>query len=433
MKLSFFGTGYVGQVNAVGSAYNGHTVLLVDIIKEKVDAINAGKPTIHEKGLEDMLRTFVLDKKTLTATTDVSQAIRETEVTFICVGTPDKGEMIDLSYIRQVAKDIGQALKEKTSFHVIVVKSTVIPGTTLQVVKPLIEEYSGKKVGKDFGLAMSPEFLREGVALEDCLHPDSIVIGTEDDWTKNILTEVYHWAPFDTITYVNITAAETIKYAKNTFLALKITFANEWANFCSKIGVDVKEIMQAIGKDPRIGSLFLRSGPGYGGSCFPKDLNAILNASIINQAPFQLLDAVVKVNSRQYLQLIKLAEKICGILDGKRVGILGLSFKPDTDDTRESPALKLISYLDVRGCHIKAYCPQGMIMAKEWLEKNRINITYAKSAKTCVQDVDLVFVPTDWKEFVPIITAMKIPTFVGHRDLIEPSNYPHIYTIGYPK
>jgi UDPglucose 6-dehydrogenase len=279
---------------------------------------------------------------------------------------------------------------------------------------------------------MNPEFLQEGIAVRNCMYPESIVIGTEDERSKEILTEVYSWAPPDLITYTGVTAAEAIKYAKNSFLATKITFANEWANFCQAIGVDVKEVMDAIGKDSRVGNQFLRNGPGYGGSCFPKDVNAIIHLGIEKQSPFQILETVVKMNHRQYLQLVHLAQKVVGNIDGKRVGVLGLSFKPNTDDTRESPALRLINYLDAHMCDVKAYCPQGMKMAREWLEANHISITYADSMEDCVADVDLVFVPTDWPEFRDIIPQITVPTFIGHRDLVDPASYPHVYTLGFP-
>jgi len=303
----------------------------------------------------------------------------------------------------------------------------------LNVVKPLVEQYSGKKAGVDFGIAMNPEFLREGVALDDCLQPDSIVIGTEDEKSKAILTEVYNWAPSEKITYVQTTVAEAIKYAKNSFLATKITFANEWANYCDQLGIDVKQVMDAIGLDHRVGKYFLRSGPGYGGSCFPKDVNAIINEGVVHHAPFQILETAVKVNNHQYLKLIVLAEKKIGNLKNKSIGVLGLSFKPNTDDTRESPALRLINYLDSLGCQIKVYCPEGIPMGKKWLEQHGIKVDYAVNAEECVKNVDLVFVPTDWPEFKDTIIRLSIPVFVGHRDLIDPSKYAHIYALGYPK
>lgn len=434
MKISFVGSGYVGQVNAAGAAYFGHDVILVDIDKTKVVSINNGKPTIFEAHLDEQLKDLVLTKKKLSATTDIITAVHDTSISLICVGTPDKGGMIDLSYIQEVSKDIGKALKEKDDFHVVVVKSTVVPGTTLKIVLPLLEEFSGKKAGKDFGIAMNPEFLREGVAWMDSIEPDSIVLGTQDEKTKAILREMYGWAPEEKFTYVGINAAEAIKYAKNSFLAMKITFANEWGNFCDAVGIDAKEVLEAIGADKRISPMFLRNGPGYGGSCFPKDVNAIVHAGQVNHSPFGILEKVVQLNQIQYLKLIDLAERVTGPIIRKKVGILGLSFKPNTDDTRESPALRIISFLVSQGCEIKAYCPQGMHMAKEWLETHRITeVQFQTDAKSCTEDVDIVLVPTDWAEFKDVITNISIPTFIGHRSFLNPAEYPHIYALGYPK
>ncbi|MHA1618833.1 MAG: UDP-glucose dehydrogenase family protein, partial [Promethearchaeota archaeon] len=343
MKISYVGSGYVGQVNAAGAAHFGHDVILVDIDEFKINSINKGKPTIFEAHLDEALHDLVINQKKLSATLDLQSAVQNTEITLICVGTPDKGGMIDLSYIQQVARDIGKVLKTKSDYHVVVVKSTVIPGTTLTTVKPLLEEFSGKKAGIDFGLAMNPEFLREGVAWMDSIEPDSIVIGSEDAKTKDILRKMYSWAPDETFTYVGINAAEAIKYAKNSFLAMKITFANEWGNFCDAVGIDSKEVLGALGADKRISPMFLRNGPGYGGSCFPKDVNAIVHAGQVNHSPFGIMEKVVQMNKIQYLHLIDLAEKVTGPIMRKKVGILGLSFKPQTDDTRESPALRIIS------------------------------------------------------------------------------------------
>jgi UDPglucose 6-dehydrogenase len=433
MKIAYIGSGYVGQVSAAGAAHCGHDVILIDVVKEKVEKINQGCPTIYEEGLDEMLAKLVKEQKKLKASENLAEAIQATDASFICVGTPDKGGMIDLSYIQEVAKAIGKALRSHQGFHVVIVKSTVIPGTTLNVVKPLLEEFSGKKAYEGFGLAMNPEFLREGVAVHDCVEPDSVVIGTQDEQSKAVLKKIYAWVPSEKVTHVGITAAEAIKYAKNSFLALKVTFANEWANFCDQIGVDVKEVMTALGKDQRISPLFLRNGPGYGGSCFPKDVNAIIHAGQILHSPFRILEEVVRVNSVQYLRLIDLAKSVMGDLSRKKVGILGLSFKPNTDDTRDSPALKIIAYLASLGCVIKAYCPQGIKMAKEWLDANHISIEYISTADATIENVDFLMVPTDWAEFKPIIQKAKCPVFIGHRDLMDVSGLPNVYALGFPK
>lgn len=434
MKLCYVGSGYVGQVNAAGAAHYGHDVILVDVDSEKVNSINNGIPTIFEKDLDELMKDLVLNKKKLKATLDLKSAIMESEISFICVGTPDKGGMIDLSYIHEVAKGIGLALKEKDDFHVVVVKSTVVPGTTLNQVKPLVERYSGKQAGKDFGISMNPEFLREGVAVDDSINPDSIVIGYQTEKTKTLMRQVYSWAPDEKFTFVGINAAEAIKYAKNSFLAMKITFANEWGNFCDQIGIDAKEVLEAIGADKRISPMFLRNGPGYGGSCFPKDVNAIVHAGVVNHSPFNILEDVVKINHNQYLRMIDLARSKVGDLTRRKVGILGLSFKPNTDDTRESPALRIIAYLISQGCEVKAFCPKGIPMAKEMLAEKRITeVTYKSSAEEVIQDVDVVLIPTDWAEFKEIIPKIQVPTIIGHRSLVDPGKYPHVFALGYPK
>jgi len=434
MKISYMGTGYVGQVSGAVSAHYGHDVWLIDIDKEKVNSINQGKPTIFEKDLDEMIYDLVINKKKLHATLDTHQAVLDTEASFICVGTPDRGGMIDLSYIQDVSKSIGLALKEKNQFHIVIVKSTVVPGTTINTVLPILEEFSGKRAGIDFGIAMNPEFLREGLAVSDNIDPDNIVIGTQDEKSKMMLKEIYSWADEKKFTFVNVTAAEAIKYAQNSFLAMKITFANEWGNYCDLMGIDAKEVLDAIGADRRISPMFLRNGPGYGGSCFPKDVEAIVQSGQVNHSPFRILEEVIAVNNKQYLHLIDLAKSKIGSISRRKVGILGLSFKPNTDDTRESPALKIISYLVSQGCEIKAFCPQGIEMAEKTLTDNRItDIKYAKSAEECVQDVEFVLIPTDWPEFRDILPKITVPTFVGHRSFVNPDDYANVFSLGYPK
>ena len=434
MKISYMGTGYVGQVSGTVSAHYNHDVILVDIDKEKVNSINQGKPTIFEKDLDEMLYDLAINKKKIHATLDTHKAVLDTEASFICVGTPDRGGMIDLSYIQNVSKSIGLALKEKNQFHLVIVKSTVVPGTTINTVLPILEEFSGKKAGIDFGIAMNPEFLREGLAVSDNIDPDSIVIGTQDEKSKKILKDIYSWAAEEKFTFVNVTAAEAIKYAKNSFLAMKITFANEWANYCDTMGIDAKEVLDAIGADRRISPMFLRNRPGYGGRCFSKDVNAIIHSGQVNHSPFRILEEVVAVNNKQYLSLIDLAKSKMGSIARRKVAVLGLSFKPDTDDTRESPALKIIPYLISHGCEITTYCPQGIKLAKEWLIDNRItDIKYAESAEECVQDVEFVLIPTDWPEFRDILPKITVPIFVGHRSFVNPDDYANVYSLGYPK
>jgi UDPglucose 6-dehydrogenase len=431
LNIAYIGSGYVGQVDAAISADKGHNVILVDVIPEKVETINSGKPTIYEQGLSEIIARTVKEKR-LSATINLAEAIKKTEISFVCVGTPDIGHRIDLSYIKQAAIDIGKALATITHYHVVVVKSTVVPGTTEDVVLPLLETYSGKKVGKDFGLCMNPEFLREGVAVQDAINPDSVVIGFYDEKSREKVASIYHWIDPKKLFFCGIKAAEAIKYAKNSFLATKITFANEWANYCETIGVDVKEVMEAIGMDRRIGPLFLQSGPGYGGSCFPKDLNAIIHAGAMVESRFRILEKVVAINSIQHLRLIKLAKKIIkkNTFDGMKISVLGLSFKENTDDVRESPALRLINELVAENALVTGFCPEGMPMAKRFLEDMRIRIQYAQTLKEAIQDAELIFIPTPWPQFSGILGKTKCPVIVGHRHFVKEPNLPNVYVLG---
>ena len=431
LKLAYIGTGYVGQVDAAISAEKGHHVILVDVIPEKVNTINAGKPTIYEDGLFEIIERNVKEKR-LSATINIAEAIEKTDISFICVGTPDIGHRIDLSYIKQAAIEIGKALAKITHYHVVVVKSTVVPGTTEDVVLPLLEKFSGKKAGTDFGLCMNPEFLREGVAVEDAINPDSVVIGSIDQKSKEKVAAIYHWIDPKKLFFCGIKAAEAIKYAKNSFLATKITFANEWANFCETIGVDVKEVMDAIGMDKRIGPLFLQSGPGYGGSCFPKDLNAIIHAGAMADSRFRILEKVVAINSIQHLRMIKLAKKVLKkrSFDGVRVGILGLSFKENTDDVRESPSLRLINELVAENAEILAYCPAGIPMAKKFLEEMHIRIQYANTIEEVIEHSEILFIPTPWQQFSYILGKTQSPIIVGHRHFMKDPMLKNVFVLG---
>ncbi|MEF8832923.1 MAG: UDP-glucose/GDP-mannose dehydrogenase family protein, partial [Candidatus Thermoplasmatota archaeon] len=275
MNISIIGTGYVGLVSGVGFAKHGHEVICVDIDEEIVDSINNSVPPIYEEGLEELLEK-VVDSGNLSATTDLESAVEKTDITFICVGTPSRKDgSIDTSAIEIAAEDVSEALDEKDEYHIVVVKSTVTPGTTDGMVKPLLES-KGKTVGEDFGLGMNPEFLREGVALNDFLDPDRIVIGGWDEKSRETIKQVYE--SFDAPKLVtDIRTAEMIKYTSNALLATKISFANEMSRLCEEVGIDVYDVMDGVGLDHRINRDFLNAGPGFGGSCFPKDVKAIKN------------------------------------------------------------------------------------------------------------------------------------------------------------
>ena len=400
-RVSIIGSGYVGLVTGIGLAELGNEVIFVDIDKNKIGLINSAEPPTYEKGLKELMQE---DKERYYATTDYYEAISKSEITFICVGTPSKEDgSIDLRYIESASRGIGEALANKEDFHVVVVKSTVIPGTTEDVVKPIIEKESGKKAFKDFGLAMNPEFLREGNAVEDFFNPDRIVIGVKDDKTKLILEELYRQFRCPKI-FTDIRTAEMIKYVSNAFLATKISFANEIGNICKKLGVDVYKVFEGVGLDHRINPSFFRAGIGFGGSCFPKDVKALIRkAEELGEEP-KILKAVIEVNEKQPLILVELLKKYVPNLRDKRIGILGLAFKPDTDDVRESRAIPIVGALIDKGAKIIAYDPKAM----NNFAKIFPQIDYAKSAQEVIDKSDAVLIVTEWGEFEKLDYSGKI-------------------------
>jgi len=342
MKIAVVGTGYVGLVSGVCLAVKGHDVVCVDSDQRKVDLIRQGIPPIFERGLEPLLRKHI--GKNLQATTDLRRAVLDSELSIIAVGTPFAGGEIDLTFIKTVSRQIGEALRDKTSYSTVVVKSTVVPGTTDGTVLPILEEASGKKAGRDFGVGMNPEFLTEGEAVEDFMHPDRIVLGGNDDQAIAALEKVY--TGFDHVEKLrtNLRTAEMIKYASNSLLATAISFANELANLGAAIGgIDTVEVMRGVHlsnylttvqpdgtrKGPGILS-FLSAGCGFGGSCLPKDVKALVAHGRKAGVPMNLLDAVVQVNEQQPRKVLDLLKKHHPSLKGVRTAVLGLSFRPDT-------------------------------------------------------------------------------------------------------
>lgn len=417
MNISIIGTGYVGLVSGVCFASLGHQVICVDVDQKKVDMINQGISPIFEKDLDALLQKHI-DR--IHATTSYEQVILNSDITFICVGTPSKenGD-IDLSYVDQVTKNIAQLLKKKDSFHSIVVKSTVVPGTTQQHVLPLLESESGKKAGIDFGVGMNPEFLREGVAIDDFLHPDRVVNGFIDDQTGSMLAELY--ADFSCpIIETSVTVAEMIKYASNCFLAAKISFINEIGNFCKTLGIDVYDVADGMGLDKRIERSFLNAGIGWGGSCFPKDTKALRSWAKQNDVPCDMIDSVIATNDHQPLELIKMIRKHFPDLKGKTIGILGLAFKPDTDDIRDSRSIPLVKELLNQKALIKGYDPQAMHHFKKVFP----DIAYCTHAKQ-VLDADAVIIATSWDEFKQLDFSGKL-VFDGRR-MLEAKKTAKIY------
>jgi len=394
MRLSIVGTGYVGLVTAACFAKLGHSVICVDIDPEKIQKINKGISPIYEQGLDNLLLTY---KERITATTEYQDAVENTDATFLCVGTPSKKDgSLDVSYLKKATQQIAAILKEKKTWHLIIVKSTVLPGTTQDLVLPLLEQSSGKKAGTDFGLAMNPEFLREGVAIQDFLTPDRIVIGSYDERSRTTLRELYKNFSCPLVE-TTLSAAEMIKYASNAFLATKISFINEIGNLCKTLGIDTYEVATGMGLDSRIGRPFLDSGIGWGGSCFPKDIDALIAWAKEIKEPARIIESVKEVNTDQPLRLVKILQKHLPKVKGRTIGILGLAFKPDTDDIRESRAIPIVKELLKQGATIKAYDPQAMDNFKALYP----TIEYCKKASDVLSS-DAILIITKWKEFTTL-------------------------------
>ncbi|MFA5303864.1 MAG: UDP-glucose/GDP-mannose dehydrogenase family protein [Candidatus Nanoarchaeia archaeon] len=395
MNLAIIGTGYVGLTSGICFASKGHTVKCIDIDSKKVELINSKISPIYEEGMAELL-SKVIGNGTLKATLDAKTAINESEVVFICVGTPSlKDGSINLDYIKQAAKTIADNLN---SYKVVVVKSTVVPRTTEDVVGKILKES-----GKEFGLCMNPEFLKEGSAIKDFLEGDRIVLGVGDKKTEEVMRKVYE--SFGQKIFVTTPrTAEMIKYANNSFLATKISFANELGNLCKKLGIDTYTVMDGIGMDDRINRKFLNSGAGFGGSCFPKDVKAIVSKGLAENEPMILLKAVLKVNELQPLKMVELLKKHINI-GGKKIGILGLAFKKGTDDLREAPSLIIIDELLKQKAEIIAYDPKAMNHAKKIFGEM---ISYAKNINEVINSSDAVLIVTEWDEFKTLDFGKKI-------------------------
>jgi UDPglucose 6-dehydrogenase len=421
LRVAVIGTGYVGLVSGVCLAEKGHAVTCVDVDAAKVAQINRAEAPIHEDGLRELLQRNVGHR--LRATTDLRRAVREADLSIIAVGTPYDGSQIDLSSIEQAAEAIGAALRDKTDYHVVVVKSTVVPGTTDGAVRAALERASGKRAGQDFGLAMSPEFLREGSAVTDFLNPDRIVIGANDARAADRMTELF--APFGDVDRVRTSnkTAEMIKYASNSLLATLISFSNEIGNLCAAVGeLDVVEVMHGVHLDRRFSPLladgrrvvpgfnsYVEAGCGFGGSCFPKDVRSLISHGVAAGVPMQILDAVVAVNERQPRQILRLLEKHFPDLAGLQIAVLGLAFKPGTSDVRESPAIPVISALRSRGATVLAYDPAAQREAARVLGTDRI--VYCQGLEEAVQTADAILLITAWGEFrrLPALIAGRAP------------------------
>jgi len=400
-SISIMGIGYVGLCTAVGFASKGYEVVASTHDVEKAVKINRGIPPFYEPKLQELLEKTLKDGSLKCLINKPDRAVLETDITFNAVGTPSKADgSIDLQHIEKSTQEIGKALSKKTMYHVVVVKSTVVPGTTQNIVKPILEKHSRKLCGSDFGLCMNPEFLREGSALEDTFNPDHIIIGEYDKTSGETLENLYrdfYGKKMPPIVRTNLSTAELTKYVNNAFLATKISFINTMANLCEKIpGADVTLVAKGIGFDKRIGRLFLNAGLGYGGSCFPKDVKALIAYSRNRGYRLELLEAIDKINENQPYKAVELCRNVLGNLKDKKIAILGLSFKPNTDDMRESRSVPIIKQLLKEGAIISAYDPIAIPVAKTIFESN---IQYAYSALECLKSADCCIIITEWDEF----------------------------------
>lgn len=415
MKISIIGSGYVGLVTGACLAELGNHVICVDNDVKKIVMLRKGLMPIFERGLKDLVRRNVRAGR-LTFSSDIKAGVRKSDIIFICVGTPPRnnGEA-DLTFIEAVARQIALAMP---SYRLIVEKSTV-PVNTGRWVEKTISAFNRRNI--PFDVASNPEFLREGSAIEDFFHPDRLVIGARSKKARDILTKLYKplRAP---IVFTNIEAAELIKHASNSFLAMKISFINAVANICDKVGADIAEVRQGVGYDKRIGQSFLSAGIGFGGSCFPKDLAAFIKISEKLDYDMSLLKEVEKINSRQKFVVKKKIEQFIWNLSNKTITVLGLSFKPDTDDLRSSPSLDLIKLLLAEGARVKVYDPQAMPKAKKILGKT---VKFCGNVYSAAKDSDCVIVATEWREFAGLDlkrlkAVMAQPVLIDGRNIYDP-------------
>ena len=416
MKIAVIGTGYVGLVTGTCLAETGNHVSCVDIDERKINKLRQGQITIYEPGLEKLFERNLKEER-LTFTTNLAEGIEDAEIIFLALPTPPGEDgSADLQYVLGVSENIGKIL---TDYKIIIDKSTVPVGTAEKVHAAIAKNYNG-----EFDVVSNPEFLREGVAVEDFMKPDRIVIGTSSDRAKELLTELY--GPYvrqgNPIIFMDERSAELTKYAANAFLAVKISFMNEIAQMCEKLGADVDMIRKGIGSDERIGKRFLFPGIGYGGSCFPKDVKALMHSAKEIKYDFKILDAVTHVNDKQKLHLVsKIRRYYNNDLKGKHFAVWGLAFKPNTDDIREAPALEIIDALISEGATVCAFDPEAMKNVKNILGDK---ISYAELQYDCLNNADALIVATEWNEFrTPdfdkVLSLLKDPVVFDGRNVYD--------------
>ncbi|MBI3437460.1 MAG: UDP-glucose/GDP-mannose dehydrogenase family protein [Proteobacteria bacterium] len=420
MRVTMIGTGYVGLVSGACFADFGHTVTCVDKDASKIERLKKGEIPIFEPGLDELVKDNV-EQGRLFFTTDPTEAIRSADAVFIAVGTPSRrGDgHADLSYVYAAAEDIAGLME---GYTVVVTKSTVPVGTGDEV-EEIIRK---KRPDAEFAVVSNPEFLREGAAISDFKRPDRVVVGTHDERARERMRDLYRplFLNETPIIFTERRTSELIKYAANAFLAMKITFINEVADLCEEVGANVQEVARGIGLDNRIGRKFLHAGPGYGGSCFPKDTLALMKTARDAGAPIELIETTVRVNSARKQ---KMAQKIIAALDGnvkgKTIAVLGLTFKPNTDDMRDAPALEIVPTLQAEGARVRAFDPEGMTEAKHMLK----DVTFASGPYDCVQGADAVVIITEWDQFRAldfdrIKDALKAPVVIDLRNVYRPED-----------
>ncbi|WP_340300202.1 UDP-glucose dehydrogenase family protein [Roseobacter sp. HKCCD5988] len=392
MRIAMIGTGYVGLVSGVCFSDFGHEVICVDKAPEKIAKLNKGEVPIYEPGLEDLMARNV-EAGRLSFTTDLAQAVDGADAVFIAVGTPTRrGDgHADLTYVMAAAEEVGRAL---TGYAVVVTKSTVPVGTNRKV-QEVVAQANPKA---EFDVASNPEFLREGAAIDDFMKPDRVVVGVQSERAAKVMAEIYrplYLRDFPIVT-TDLESAEMIKYAANAFLATKITFINEIAALCEKVGADVKEVSKGMGLDGRIGNKFLHAGPGYGGSCFPKDTQALARIGQDFAAPQQIVETVIRVNDAVKLRMIEKLRDLCdGSFNGKKIAVLGVTFKPNTDDMRDAPSLTIVPAIVGGGATVRVVDPQGRREGEHLLP----NVTWCDDPYTAAEAADLLVILTEWNEF----------------------------------
>ena len=417
MHIAVIGTGYVGLVTGAGLADFGNEVTCVDIDEKKIDALRQGLIPIYEPGLDKIVSRNVTEER-LRFSTDLPEAIRASRAIFIAVGTPPKPDgSADLRYVEEVARSIAEYMNEP---KLVITKSTVPIGTGRMLERIFSESGNGARVS----VVSNPEFLREGSAIEDFMRPDRVVIGASDEESIELMKEIY--APLHSLeipfVVTNVESAELIKYASNGFLATKISFINEIAVLCELLGGDVQHVARGIGLDSRIGPKFLQAGPGFGGSCFPKDTSAIADIARRYGYEFQIIEAVLRVNDNIKQRMVgKVIEAMCGNVRGKKIGVLGLAFKPETDDMRDSPAIPLIDGLQKEGAAVRAYDPQAMENAKKFFR----DVAFCHDAYETADGVDALVIATEWNEFRAlnldrVRKRMKQPLIIDLRNVYDP-------------